>query len=76
MELDHYDGLEQLVGFLHATHLKAHYAGRTLPKMALFLDEVSMAADRFADAENPAVILFTRSYGHNLIGVAITQRPA
>jgi len=76
IELDEYTGLSSLVDYLHGTHLVAHYRGDSLPKTALFLDEVSMAADRFADADNPVVKLFTRSYGHNLIGVAITQRPA
>lgn len=71
-----HDDLPLLVDALIRVHLEAHIQGRQPPKLALFLDEVSLVAGRGAGAENAAVRLFTQGYQHGVIGVAITQRPA
>lgn len=62
--------------YLLRVHKEAHLADVSLPTAAVFIDEVSLVADRYADASNPAVRLFTQGYQHRVIGTAITQRPA
>lgn len=71
-----HDDFPVLVDSLIRVHLQAHVAGYTPPKLAIFVDEVSLLAGRSADASNAAVRLFTQGYQHGVIGVAITQRPA
>jgi hypothetical protein len=76
IENERYADLDMLVSYLWGVHRRAHVENRTLPLMAVYLDEVSLAADRYADNENPAVRLFTQCYQHRIVGVALTQRSA
>ncbi len=71
-----HDDFALLVDALIRVHLVAHIEDRRVPKLALFVDEISLLAGRSADAGNAAVRLFTQGYQHKVIGVAITQRPA
>lgn len=73
---EQYNGLETLVSYLWSVHRNLHARAVRPPSIAVFLDEVSLAADRYAGNDNPACRLFTQCYQHGVVGVAISQRPA
>lgn len=74
--LDNYDEAQTLVPYLKDVHRTHHLRGRTLPVMAVFLDEIWRIAPNWADPRNPAVRIFSEGMQHNLMGVAITQWPS
>jgi hypothetical protein len=71
--LDRYDDLGRLVDYLLGVHRAWHVAGARPPTLALFLDEVWRAAPRAADANEPAVRVFTEGFQHGVVGVALSQ---
>ena len=74
--LDTYAELPGLVEPLWRTHKERHVRNEWLPKMAVFLYEISLTARPYATLDDPAVRLFTQCYQHDIIPVGITQRPA
>jgi len=68
--------LDEFIRYALGVHRAAHVRNRPLPRLAIFVDEVSLLADRWAPNENAVVRLFTQGYQHSVIGVVITQRPA
>lgn len=75
-EPTHHGDFALFVDALLRLHLERHIEDRDLPKLAFFIDEVSILADNRADASNPAVRLVREAFQHGIIAIAITQRPA
>lgn len=71
--LDDYRSLGALVDYLLGVHRSAHIKGQHPRPVLLVLDEVWRVAPQWADANNPAVRIFTEGFQHGVIGLAISQ---
>jgi hypothetical protein len=71
-----YGELARLIPYLLDVHRLRHLEGRPLPTMAVFLDEMNLAANRWSPDDLPAIRLFTQGYQHKVVGVGIVQWPS
>ena len=71
--LRNYNEFGTFLDYALDVHRARHEAGGALPTLAVFVDEVWRIAGRGADANNPAVRLFTEGNQHRVEGVALSQ---